>query len=262
MRKFRIVVLGLAAGAVAALVATGADANGRRKGWSGTPVSWTGLYFGINAGWHNLRGEISNSGTDTGPAGLGSALALGGIPASMDLDSKGFIGGLQLGYNWQSGSVVLGLEADIQWVEGRDSVSVTTDTPELVPITTTASHQLDWLSTVRARVGFLVAPELMVYGTGGLAIGDIKTTVSGFAPTGSPPLSSSGSSSTDVGWTAGGGAEFALFRDVSLKGEYLYYDLGETSSKITYNYGLFTSTMTSRSDNTGHIARAGLNFKF
>jgi outer membrane immunogenic protein len=137
----------------------------------------------------------------------------------------------------------------------------------IVPLTTTYSRELDWLATVRGRVGFTVAPTFLVYGTGGLAVGETKVGSSFAAPTAGPPPESEPttnltSSNTSVGWTAGAGAEWLFAPQWSVKAEYLYVDLGKRSNTIAYTYTGGTSTLTSTVKDTSNIARAGINYHF
>jgi outer membrane immunogenic protein len=108
-----------------------------------------------------------------------------------------------------------------------------------------------------------VAPQLLLYATGGLAFGQVDDTVfTTYAP-GFGPLSFPGSSSdTRVGWTIGGGAEWALTQNWTVKAEYLYFDLGDTT--ITANPAAANPPFQIRSthDLTGSIARLGVNYKF
>jgi outer membrane immunogenic protein len=224
---------------------------------------WTGFYIGVNAGytWSTNNG-LSYAGTDTGAGGFGTALALGLLP-NTGLKNDGFIGGGQIGYNWQSGVWVFGWEADFQWVNGGDNITTTRSTAVFLPLTSTISRDLEWFGTVRGRVGVLVAPTLLAYATGGLAYGNTSLTTTFAGPTFVPPLFTSiNSSGTSTGWTVGGGLEWALGNGWSVKGEYLYYDLGSENTFAAYTYGANNSTLTTSIDNTGHIVRAGLNYKF
>jgi outer membrane immunogenic protein len=140
------------------------------------------------------------------------------------------------------------------------------------------TKDIDWLGTLRGRLGFLVTPTFLVYGTGGLAYGKVQSTtqisqaynqaVNGVAGSWG---SSSSYSETRVGWTVGGGGEWKLAPKISLKGEYLYYDLGSVSYRGTLVDGFtannpppdpafFTNSVKSSFDANGHIARVGLNF--
>jgi outer membrane immunogenic protein len=228
--------------------------------------SWTGFYIGANAGWiGSSSNAITNTGSDTGALGLGSALGAGVIPGSIGLSDSGFIGGGQVGYNWQvAPSWVLGIEADFDGTTAKSStVAVFPGGGGIVPLTTTYSRELDTLGTVRGRVGFLSSPGLLWYGTGGLAYGETKIG-SGFAcATCAPPAATgSQSSNTPVGWTVGAGVEWKFAPSWSVKAEYLYVDLGNQSNTISYNYPTGASTLTSNVNERDNIVRFGINYMF
>jgi outer membrane immunogenic protein len=131
----------------------------------------------------------------------------------------------------------------------------------------TVSHQLDWLSTIRGRVGVLAAPNFLLYVTAGLAVGEIKTGNSYSCPACVPPTSTEPSTTdtntnTKAGGAVGAGVEWMVAPKWSLKAEYLYADLGRTSSTITYTYFGAVSTLTSSVHNSFNIARAGVNYHF
>jgi outer membrane immunogenic protein len=252
--------------------------------------TWTGLYVGLNAGgtWSN------NTNVDTVTADVFGNPALGGGPAagvasaalataSFPVKSSGFIGGGQIGYNYQfANSFVVGLEADIQGIAASNRThSVFSQAPVAgfpanpIDQTLSSSRGQSYLGTVRGRLGFTITPTLLVYGTGGLAYGQTNSTTSitqAFenAPGVPNPFSSFGTfSNTRVGWTAGGGLEWLFAPNWSVKAEYLYYDLGSLT------YGLsplqsFNSAGTpftvgapvSRTSFKGNIVRAGLNYHF
>jgi outer membrane immunogenic protein len=234
--------------------------------------NWTGFYIGGNAGWAgSASNNIYNTGTDNGGAGLGSALAVGAIPTSLSQGYSGFIGGGQVGYNWQVGSLVYGLEADI------DGLSAKGSTTAFFPgagggaaFSTNFNRELDWLATFRGRIGFTAAPSLLLYGTGGLAVGQTKIGNSFICATCGPPAFTEPStvnqtSNTSAGWTVGAGAQWMFAPQWSVKAEYLYVDLGRHNSTITYTYaapGAFTSTLTSTARDTENIVRVGVNYKF
>jgi outer membrane immunogenic protein len=134
------------------------------------------------------------------------------------------------------------------------------------PVTTNYSRNLDWLATVRGRLGVTVAPALLLYGTGGLAVGETKIGNTFICPTCGPdpttqPGSTNVSTRTSTGWTAGAGAEWGFAPQWSAKVEYLYVDLGRQSSTITYVYSAFSS-LTSTVRNTENVVRAGINYRF
>jgi outer membrane immunogenic protein len=233
-------------------------------------VGWTGWYVGANAGWvGSANGNVTNTGTDTDNGGLGSVLAGGGLPASVAVNYGGFLGGGQIGYNWQTGNFVVGLEGDFDGASAKgSSTSVFPGSAAFVPNTSTYSRELDWLSTIRGRLGVTVTPTFLVYGTGGAAFGQTKLGSSESCPTAVPPCGSEPSmnivsSHTSVGWTAGGGVEWMFAPQWSVKAEYLYVDLGSQSNTITYTYlPNNTSTLTSTVRDTEHVVRGGINFHF
>lgn len=170
---------------------------------------WTGFYIGANAGYGWVE--------DSGP--------------------KGFIGGGQLGYNWQTGRLVFGVEGDIQYTGMKQDETVGG---------ITASAKVQSFATARARLGYAF-DRLMVYGTGGFAY--TKTELS--LTNGIATISDSKWSS---GWTAGGGVEWAAWDRWSVKGEYLYVrsgdiDLTLAGVPVSGNYNF-------------HVARLGLNYRF
>jgi outer membrane immunogenic protein len=234
--------------------------------------TWAGFYGGANAGWvGSADSTINLTGTDTGSDGLGSALQAGAIPSTIDLGYNGFLGGGQLGYNFQSGNWVYGLEGDIDWASAKSSIAV----PDAVvpprggiqsPFTTNASRELDWLGTLRARVGYTPAAPFLLYATGGLAFGQHKLGIGIADPGGIPPLNAFNEASDwSAGWTVGAGVEWMFARQWSLKAEYLYVDLGDISSTINYAYPVpptNTSSLTATARDRDNIVRGGINYHF
>jgi outer membrane immunogenic protein len=241
--------------------------------------TWTGLYVGINAGgtWSSSNSVQTTAvpvfaaptfGTELA---LSSALATGSAPIN---NSAGFIGGGQVGYNLQfANNFVVGIEADIQGIASSNAASsfsgsgVPVGFPtETITSTVTSEKRIDYLGTVRGRLGFLLVPTLLIYGDGGLAYGGIDA-ATGIGQTNLPfgGFGSFGSiSNSRVGWTAGGGFEWLFMPNWSLKVEYLYYDLG----KVTYGLSplalddLYASAPFSSTRFNGNIVRAGLNYHF
>jgi outer membrane immunogenic protein len=229
------------------------------------PPLWTGFYVGLNAGytWEDNRNVPIVSGAIppfTPAIGWAGTAVLG-------TNTDGFIGGGQIGYNYQFGnSFVVGVEADIQGI-ARDNGTVAA-LGGFGPIASSfsASKTLDYLGTVRGRVGYLVTPTLLVYGTGGFAYGQGSLNTS-LVQTVGPFVGISGVSFSDtrVGWTAGGGVEWLFLPNWSAKVEYLYYDLGTVTTLSPLNYspvlGLVGWT-TSTGRFNGHVVRAGVNYHF
>lgn len=237
--------------------------------------NWTGFYVGGNAGWvGSASNTITNTGADAGVGGLGSALnVLGSIPSTVSASASGFIGGGQVGYNWQTANWVFGLEGDIQGTTAKRDVIVAFPGSALsVPLSTTYHRELDWLATFRGRVGITATPSFLLYATGGLAVGETKIGNSFICAACVPAASTQAgtvaqSDNTAVGWTVGAGAEWMFAPHWSVKAEYLYADLGRHSSTINYIYGpggalTTASSLTSSIRDTWNIARVGVNYKF
>jgi outer membrane immunogenic protein len=248
------------------------------------PPTWTGLYWGVNVGWVGASEyNITNTGTDTGVGGLGTFLAIGAIPSTIAVSHSGFIGGGQIGYNWQVDPAwVAGIEADFQGTTANGSaghvfVGVPVGVPGFRSITTVYKYELDDLGTVRARLGWLSSPwygtNLLWYGTAGLAYGQTNLTTTAQCPTFAPPCfgestTSLSSTHTSVGWTAGAGVEWKLSPVWSVKAEYLYAELGSQNNTLAYTYGpnvvcvTCTSTLTSTVQREhDNIVRFGVNYK-
>jgi outer membrane immunogenic protein len=227
MKRVLFASIGLAALALAS-TANAADLPRRPAVPAKVPLAapiaynWTGFYAGIVGGW----GFGNSSWSD----------ALGGT-GDFDVDG-GMIGGT-LGYNWQNGPVVYGVETDLSWsgIEGTTNVTC--------PLGCKTENT--WLGTARGRVGYAI-DRFLPYVTGGLAYGDIKATTPGF----------NGDSDTNAGWTVGAGAEAALAGNWTVKGEYLYVDLGDINCSVA-NCG---GTGPTKVDFTSHLVRAGLNYRF
>ncbi|MFZ0609669.1 MAG: outer membrane protein [Xanthobacteraceae bacterium] len=182
------------------------------------PYSWTGFYLGINGG-----GAFGSSSWDS--------------TGSRDI-SGGLVGGT-LGYNYQFGQAVVGVEGDIDWADINGTTSnacpggcKTSDT---------------WLSTVRGRLGY-AADRFMPYVTGGAAFGDIRAQAPGLGQVGADR----------TGWTLGGGLEAALTTNWTAKVEYLYVDLGSFNCGLNCGAGLTTDNVSFHTN----ILRAGVNYKF
>ena len=264
------------------------------------PPLWTGFYGGLNAGGvfsgsdtvTTLTGNVfTNSPTIIPGSGPASALATSGVN---NASTSGFIGGGQAGYNYQFGGigigsgVVVGLETDIQGISSTSGGNKNFVGAATVPGAGgdfwlgvgQTSKSIDYVGTVRGRLGLLATPTLLIYGTGGLAYGGVNLNSGVFAAgvnNGGPGFAASSAfggtgaySDTRVGWTAGGGIEWLFLPNWSAKVEYLYYDLGS----VALNYvsvrpvpvapggiGIINATQTSARFN-GNIIRAGVNYHF
>jgi outer membrane immunogenic protein len=231
---------------------------------------WTGYYIGTNLGYSWGRGSTDGNVTGTRTVTVAGAApvvtALAALPLTGRADVNGFIGGGQLGYNWQREKWLFGLEGDIQFSNERGSGDVCTvaGCPAGSAVFT-RDYKLDWFGTARGRVGFLPAERLLLYVTGGLAYGNF----SGSSWT--LPLDIGTWSSLRAGWTVGAGVEAALGNNWSVKFEYLYMDLGHVGGGSATNTtsaivrGTTTTTTLAYLFNTrftDSIARVGLNYHF
>jgi len=215
----------------------------------------------------------------------------------------GFLAGGQWGYNWQWNQIVLGTESDFQgtfdncrnnnnnngfFFLGNNNNGCVVGGVGIAPIAGTAlsmitqqtvERRMDWLSTSRVRAGYLVLPTLLLYGTGGVAFGHIRTTslistnVMGVPPGAVVPgVSFYDDRRIKAGYTAGGGIEWMFLPNWSVKFEALYYDLGRTTFFQNFVQqlgsgrfaGLALSNTATRTSfrNDGVIARAGINYHF
>jgi outer membrane immunogenic protein len=198
------------------------------------PFTWTGFYVGASGGF------ISQGTTATD---IGGMLFPDGT--TLNITGTGGIFGVNGGYNYQMGAIVLGLEADIA-LSTLDSTS--TFLAGAGPVV--ATSKLRNLGTVRGRIGYAF-DRVLVYGTGGFAYGNVWNKVNLQAD---PNLGGS-TSGTRTGWTIGGGLEYAITNNWTVRAEGLYVDLGRsTSAPCTgCRFGF---------KNTYGLGRIGLNFKF
>jgi outer membrane immunogenic protein len=201
---FRAVAL---TAALFAMPAAAADLYGKAPAFAAAPFSvynWNGAYVGVNLGYQ--WGSVTNWG--------------GGSP-------NGIMGGGQLGYNWQFGQYVFGLEADLQGSAAQD---------------TFAAYKFanPWFGTVRGRAGYAMN-NVLIYLTGGLAYGGGRVDFAGLNET-----------QTHLGWTLGGGVEVGLTPNWSAKAEYLYVRLDDRSYVLTGVNNGFSS----------NVFRLGVNYRF
>jgi outer membrane immunogenic protein len=228
--------------------------------------SWTGWYIGGNAGYGwgaNTSNTIAN--TDPSNTGLTQYLAASG-PAFPNLKPQGFIGGAQVGYDWQVSNYVFGVVTDFQGTDITASGSGTVSPPGFVTSTQSLSEKLEYLGTVRARAGYAV-DNWLFYGTGGLAYGQVNSALNFAAPAafgGQGSFFSGTTSDTRIGWTAGAGINYAVTRNWIVGAEYLHYDLGHTTVTGVQVFPGFISpaTISASQAVAGDIVRGTINYKF
>jgi outer membrane immunogenic protein len=216
------IVLAAAALAVLAMGSANAADMGRRSAMPAkapayvAPIyNWSGFYVGINGG-----------------GGWGHSSVTGPLSTGGDFDVKGGLIGGTLGFNYQVGQVVYGLEGDIDWSNIKGSATCA------VGVTCEAKN--NWLGTARGRIGYAFG-SFLPYVTGGLAVGDVKTTATGLGS----------ASSTKAGWTLGGGVEAAISGPWTAKVEYLYVDLQSANAPAGASTEFHTN-----------VVRGGLNYRF
>ena len=178
--------------------------------------SWTGFYVGGNVG-----GTWADD-----PSTYVGAVAAVATTFTVDMRAQSVIGGLQIGGNWQTGMLVLGAEADF---DGRDlnfpAMGVNTTF-----IREDVSQREGWLGTARGRIG-LAEGRALFYVTGGLAYGEVEHSFEKTYPLAGVSLGAS-DSTVRAGWTAGGGIEYALWKNLIVGAEYLHVDLGTTELTV------------------------------
>lgn len=207
--------------------------------------SWTGGYIGVNAGYaggkfkHPIDLEVNNNGWTN----VGSG--------SLNLNSSGFVGGIQAGYNWQFDKTIVGIETDIQVANLKGEISANINGVGGIE----AGSKINWFGTTRVRLGYTPVDRFMVYATGGVAYGKVKTYAGINAFGGGAGISNS---ETRVGYTVGAGAEYAFTNNWTMKSEYLYTDLGK--SKFTLGDDFARINVAAKTP--FHTVRVGLNYKF
>jgi outer membrane immunogenic protein len=201
---------------------------------------WTGFYAGLNVG-----GGFGSSRNAFTIAGFG-------LPA-FNTPLSGVVGGGQAGYNWQTGPLVLGLEASFDG-SGLTGGRTASCPPPLCPaLTASYTQRLSWFGTLRPRIGYAFGNWLF-YATGGGAVGEVGTSAT--AASGSFAATDN-RSHTREGWTVGGGVEVEIARGWSAKIEYLYLDLG--SRTRTY---LLDPPISDTGHFSANVITAGVNYRF
>lgn len=270
-----------AAAAVLAVSAGAASAADLAPSYVKAPVAavydWTGFYVGgsVGGGWQrSATAYNSDPSYALGPGLFIFALDNGVQASSLTQNGSGVLGGVTLGYNWQRSAVLLGVEGDWSWSGIKGVNSVAPPAAFFYPVlTTTTETRTDWLATLRGRLGFVVAPQTLLFATGGLAIGDIKTSTNVVPSTGGSTCANNalcvaGSGSfIRTGWTAGAGIEQGIGHNWTVKVEYLHYDLGSVSHNVieaSPAFPLLVGAVGLKADTrvSGEIARVGVNYRF
>jgi len=245
------------------------------------------LYRGVGIGLALAAGmaSLAVSGpalaqTRTGFAGpyIGAAIGFGGHDVEIrnltetthfSDDDTAFSSGAYAGFTLSGccGPFVLGLETDFNFLGGSPSAADGMVGPGGLTETTTLKSDVDWFGTLRARVGYAVQDNVLIYGTGGLAYGRVEHTLADDCVGCGTTLFNLGTfkqsdQSTRVGWTAGGGAEYRLDSNWSLRGEALFVDLGTTTQEYVVTTTLGTATALTKWEDEFWVARFGASYRF
>ena len=197
---------------------------------AGGAHDWSGWYAGLSVGYGFGSDHVTLS-----PDSPGAVAREGFVSPDLVVNPGGFLGGAQLGRNWQQGNFVYGLEAGLSGA----GITGTVVGPFINPdynFQTTHTQSLDWLGTLRARVGAAVSNRALLFLSGGLAYGEaeLSTFSNSERPcTGENFCVTGNAQAALLGWTLGGGFDYALASNWSARLEYLYYDLGTIRSAVT-----------------------------
>jgi outer membrane immunogenic protein len=200
-----------------------------------SPVNWSGIYVGVNGGYAFGNSNWSNAGVSTGNFNTQGALVGGTLGINYTTGLSGFLVGLEGDFDWS-------------WLSGASSTAACVGIGAAAGMA--CATKANWLSTGRLRVGY-VLNRVLLFGTGGAAISDTQV--------GLTPGTLQSVAGPQLGWTAGGGIEYAITDDWTAKAEYLYVNFGTTSCPAMTNCGALISASISRAEN---VVRGGINYKF
>jgi len=203
--------------------------------------SWNGFYIGGHAGVAVGKTSTSNN----APYGGFDA----DVPLSYNLNPVGIFGGGQVGYNWQRGVWVFGVEGDFGYLGLNDSISAVATPGNFVEV------QYGWYGTITGRLGVAVYDRLLTYVKGGAAVASITNSAGALAGAVVDPADYSETKKTRWGWTVGTGFEYALNQSWSVKSEYLYMNFGKFNAT-----NIDGDTFTHK--NQVHTLKVGLNYRF
>jgi outer membrane immunogenic protein len=248
------IVVAAAAGSALAPNAQAADMPVKAPKWTPTQTwNWTGLYIGghLGAAWQD--GRTTGAYVDDTDVARGFRNRTG---------DTGFIGGGQIGYNWQHGIFVYGLEADISGLSGSGTGAQTVLGADGVPAIVTSSNKIDWIGTVRGRLGATFFGNNLIYVTGGWAYGSVNNTHSEFVAA-NPSLANWQEDGIRTGgYAVGGGIERMIAPNWIVRLEGMYVDLG-SKTLSTPNTGTCVITCDPvEFTNKASMVRGAVNYKF
>jgi outer membrane immunogenic protein len=238
--------------AAAAPGAFAADLPGGSKDW--TPelqATWTGFYAGVSLGASINRSNMTGQGYD--PISGGFASLEGYAPTNANSSNTSFMGSIEAGYNWQFNNYVVGAAVDISRLSSKHTSGTANND---VTATDIMSSNVDYLGTLRARLGYVVTSNMLVYGTGGLAVARYT---GGYADSDYTPGDKSSDSQWGLGWVAGAGVDYRLTQNWFVRGEYLHVS---TSANLSTFEITEVERYTQKSSLTQDMFKAGIFYQF
>ncbi len=204
---------------------------------------WAGFYVGIHGGggWGHTSFDPQEFET----------LDLQTVP--VDTSPHGGVFGFQFGHNWQFGPVVGGLEIDFSGADIHDSSTFFDPAAGAAGAFDNQDFKIDSLASARGRLGYLIFPNWLIFGTAGIGWAHTRLTV--FEPIGTETNTTF---ENEFGWVAGAGLEYKIFEHWLLRGEWLHYDFGRVSHPI----GIGPEEDNVNARTTVDVARAALSYKF
>lgn len=237
-------------------------------GESAVPHDWNGLYLGGNLGYAGATPHTKTTTTFDSSAYFNVPQDENDVReiGNQRMTEDEFTGGGQIGYNWQDGLFVYGVETDFNRLDvngynirSKPYISLPTS---ILTIESTA--KTDWLCTVRSRIGYSKNQWLM-YATGGITIADLQADFNLY-DNNARATERHHISQVKIGWTAGAGLEMALDKNWSMRGEYLYADLGMIDAdSLSFNSSIVTpnnNVFRHEAEFTVHLLRFSLNYQF
>jgi outer membrane immunogenic protein len=205
--------------------------------------SWTGVYIGGQIGYQWGNGETVGPFPVTTPAG-----AAGVFASEPNNSPNGIVGGAHLGYNYQINQFVVGLEGDIEGTGvHRSGIDATG--------TLSASESIPVQGSVRGRVG-VTWDRALLYATGGLAVGDLHASLTNLTTGANDTFNA-----VRLGWTVGGGVEYAVTNNWLVRAEYRFTDYG-TITNVDVNGVFFGGPFTLPRQETNNSVRVGFSYLF
>jgi outer membrane protein OmpA-like peptidoglycan-associated protein len=249
---------------LSAIVATAAQAQtGPIAGYN-----WSGLFVGANiGGGFGANRTTASPGTDSISQALaGPTFASGAAPSRFPSDQSGPIGGIQARYNWQFGSAVFGADVEADGAGISSSTTLHTNVPPgFTPGTFTVSQNLDFLTAIRGQLGFTPVDRLLLFANAGPAIGHVNYKVNDSFPL-SPDFLAGSTSKFEFGGTVGAGLEYAVWNNLTVRGEYMFVGLQSRDLGVPITAGSvpghFGASFVQHFENNYNIFRIGVAWHF